>query len=960
MDSIIISINPELLTLSLLFLPCFLLSNQASALDSATKFINVASLGAKRDGKTDASQALRRAWSAACGSRDPVTIYIPDGTFFVRQGRFAGPCRNTRIEFRIRGTLLAPADYNVIGSAGSWLAFEQVDGVSAHGGELSGQGAAIWACKRSGEKCPNGATAQVDGQIQTHSTAMQQLHQSMQQIQRDLASLLGDRRHSDGHHDRRGGGNGDQGNFNPMTKMKLDMPKSDGSDPLGWLFKAHEYFVFYGVPEESRLAAVCLMLEGPALDWLRWRQRNGLLHSWTDFVTSFKLRFDPLNYVDYFGLLSKVRQMGSVLDYQQAFEKVLVNVTDVDESNLQSLFYAGLKSHLQHDLMLHKPSSLSESFALARELEAKHAAWATSLGSRPSIQRQWPVLKPPAATTGQPLLPTPEPKEDEDEDAAPDLVDETLLMADVSTLNSMAGVAAPRSLRLSGMIVGGVVDVLIDGGSTHNFIHPSLVERLQLPITSVPAFRVYVGNGASLLCNQQCVDIALLLQGVTFNVDVFVLPIHGPDVVLGVQWLQLLGKVTHDYANLTMDFVWKGSPVTLKGGTPSLRPITLHHCQMLYVAQDLSACFELFLGATADPDTTPDPWPEGLPLEIMHVLQRFQTVFAIPTVLRPFRGSTATVQPLPLPDDFVDGRPPSVPVAIHAVRRVLRNGSSEEQFLVSWSDGTLDDATWEPAAAIRQHFPELHLEDKNLSFTKAKNILVSGVTSQNSQMFHVVINGCHNVTLQHIQIAAPADSPNTDGIHVQFSSAVTLRHSAIATGDDCVSIGPGTANLSMQNLTCGPGHGISIGSLGRDKREEGVENVTLEGGTLKGTQNGVRIKAWGKPSNGFVKSVVFKDLTMVNVLNPILIDQNYCPRHHNCPRQASGVRISDVTYEDIKGTSASEVAVKFECSKVKPCKGITMKDVKLSFKESGGGNARASCAYAAGMAVGLIQPSSCL
>ncbi|CAH9083344.1 unnamed protein product [Cuscuta epithymum] len=245
----------------------------------------------------------------------------------------------------------------------------------------------------------------------------------------------------------------------------------------------------------------------------------------------------------------------------------------------------------------------------------------------------------------------------------------------------------------------------------------------------------------------------------------------------------------------------------------------------------------------------------------------------------------------------------------------------------------------------------------NLSFTNAKNILVTGLISQSSQMFHLVINGCHNVTVEHIEIEAPGDSPNTDGVHIQFSSDVTIQHSKIATGDDCVSIGPGTVNLWMHNLSCGPGHGISIGSLAKDLEEEGVENVTLKTAMFRDTQNGVRIKAWGKPSNGFVKKVVFEDLIMFNVQNPILIDQNYCPRHVNCPRQDSGVKISDITYEKIKGTSASEVAVKFECSKVNPCEGIRLKDVKLGFKDK---HARASCAYVAGKAFGPIEPSSCL
>ena len=76
----------------------------------------------------------------------------------------------------------------------------------------------------------------------------------------------------------------------------------------------------------------------------------------------------------------------------------------------------------------------------------------------------------------------------------------------------------------------------------------------------------------------------------------------------------------------------------------------------------------------------------------------------------------------------------------------------------------------------------------------------------------------------------------------------------------------------------------SIGSLGKDLNEPGVQNITVSTAEFTGTQNGVRIKSWGRPSNGFVRNVLFQHITMVNVQNPIIIDQNYCPANR-CPRQ---------------------------------------------------------------------------
>ncbi|XP_057471068.1 polygalacturonase-like [Actinidia eriantha] len=244
-----------------------------------------------------------------------------------------------------------------------------------------------------------------------------------------------------------------------------------------------------------------------------------------------------------------------------------------------------------------------------------------------------------------------------------------------------------------------------------------------------------------------------------------------------------------------------------------------------------------------------------------------------------------------------------------------------------------------------------------LGFSNSNNIMISGLTSLNSQMFHIVIHGCHDVRLQGVKVSASSKSPNTDGIHVQLSSSVTISNSKISTGDDCISIGAGTTNLWVENVACGPGHGISIGSLGKDLREPGVQNVTLKTVTFTGAQNGVRIKTWGRPSSGFVRGVLFQHIDMVNVKNPILIDQNYCPNNKGCPGQASGVKISDVTYQDIHGTSATKVAVKFECSQAHPCSGIRLEDVKLTYKNE---PAHASCANADGTASGFVEPTSCL
>ncbi|GMH08747.1 hypothetical protein Nepgr_010587 [Nepenthes gracilis] len=290
----------------------------------------------------------------------------------------------------------------------------------------------------------------------------------------------------------------------------------------------------------------------------------------------------------------------------------------------------------------------------------------------------------------------------------------------------------------------------------------------------------------------------------------------------------------------------------------------------------------------------------------------------------------------------------------HSDYRILGNSGTWLSFKhvtgVTISGGTLDGngaglwACKKSGGGLSARCHAIHIL-QTLSFTNSKNIVISGVTSLNSQLYHIVINGCKNVKLKGIKVVAAGGSPNTDGIHVQLSTGVAISNSRIATGDDCVSVGAGTVNLWIENVACGPGHGISIGSLAKDLHEPGVQNVTVKMVKFTSTDNGVRIKSWGRPSDGFVRNVLFQHLTMANVRNPIIIDQNYCPNNKGCPLKASGVRISDVTYQGISGSSATEVAVKFDCSSTYPCTKIRLQDVKLTYNKM---PPKSSCANAGG------------
>ena len=90
-----------------------------------------------------------------------------------------------------------------------------------------------------------------------------------------------------------------------------------------------------------------------------------------------------------------------------------------------------------------------------------------------------------------------------------------------------------------------------------------------------------MGNDASILCSHIARRTKLSVQGVDFLIDLHVMEIHGPDIVLGMAWLESLGKISADFVGKTLEFQQNGVPVALHGVQPSSRLISLQSLAML-------------------------------------------------------------------------------------------------------------------------------------------------------------------------------------------------------------------------------------------------------------------------------------------------------------------------------------------------------------------------------------------
>lgn len=84
---------------------------------------------------------------------------------------------------------------------------------------------------------------------------------------------------------------------------------------------------------------------------------------------------------------------------------------------------------------------------------------------------------------------------------------------------------------------------LVDLESTHNFISESASIRFGLKVAQRSGFQVAVENGKKVTSSGICKLVQIQIENEVFNIDLFIIPLEGFDVVLGVKWLQTLGPI---------------------------------------------------------------------------------------------------------------------------------------------------------------------------------------------------------------------------------------------------------------------------------------------------------------------------------------------------------------------------------------------------------------------------------
>ncbi|PHT92339.1 hypothetical protein T459_00221 [Capsicum annuum] len=320
--------------------------------------------------------------------------------------------------------------------------------------------------------------------------------------------------------------------FNRWSRMEF--LKFFEYDLRSWLFKIEQFFSMENIAPEDKVTIESMQLEGEAIQW-------------------FGIDFD-----DPMEEIKKINQRRSVREYQAAFERSLTRV-NLSEENAISCYIGGLKIELNIAVKITKPSSLSQAYNSARMQEAyffdmrQHSSNSFQVNARKFVDQKYSNSKdilptPSSITSGfskrvnKRTLSIEEMNDkrarglcyfcndkympghkcnnskqlyllevDESED-----LDESQIEQDGEvqekqgdqlelghpaehmeiSMHALNGSLGFRTLKVTGYHSKMELHILIDTGSSHNFIDPDLVSKLGCEVKPIKLEVVAAPNGS--------------------------------------------------------------------------------------------------------------------------------------------------------------------------------------------------------------------------------------------------------------------------------------------------------------------------------------------------------------------------------------------------------------------------------------------------------------------------------
>lgn len=104
------------------------------------------------------------------------------------------------------------------------------------------------------------------------------------------------------------------------------------------------------------------------------------------------------------------------------------------------------------------------------------------------------------------------------------------------SLHAMTSTVNPKTMKVVARVGTCLLVVLIDLGSTHNFLHLNVMQKIHVHYDSKETVKVRVASGAVVSSEGKVYQVPLSIQGWEFEVEAYVINLAGCDMVLEVAW----------------------------------------------------------------------------------------------------------------------------------------------------------------------------------------------------------------------------------------------------------------------------------------------------------------------------------------------------------------------------------------------------------------------------------------
>jgi len=196
-----------------------------------------------------------------------------------------------------------------------------------------------------------------------------------------------------------------------------------------------------------------------------------------------------------------------------------------------------------------------------------------------------------------------------------------------------------------------------------------------------------------------------------------------------------------------------------------------------------------------------------------------------------------------------------------------------------------------------------------IRFTDCENILIEGVTVQNSPRFHIHPVRCKNFILDGVSVRCPWNAQNGDAIDLSNVQTALIVNTTVDTGDDglCMKGGVGKSGVAdgpvsdvlIQDCRVYHAHGGFV--IGSDV-SGGMERIVVRDCQFSGTDTGLRFKS-GVGRGGTTKDIFISNIMMNNIKDQCIV--------FDCTYEDKGLKHVDGKINEVKKDGSEKTVAPF-------------------------------------------------